>query len=65
MSGNEIAERTDSVEITVNAKGDVAYKVKAYDGDVLSAAMKTAKAIRLVREDVEDFKRSEYKSPSG
>jgi hypothetical protein len=30
----EIGEKTDSTEFSVNAKGELAYKVKCYDTDI-------------------------------
>ena len=53
----EIADKTDSVEFSVNAKGDVTYKVKACDVDVDKAADRAAIALGKARDFAESFKK--------
>lgn len=42
----DIVEKTDSAEITINAKGDPSFKVKIYDEDGEVAVEKTIVAMQ-------------------
>ena len=52
----EIVEKTDSAEISVNAKGDYSYKVKTYADEVLQATDRAVEAIIRLSEQVHALK---------
>lgn len=57
LTSAEMAERLDSVEISQNAKGEVAFKVKAYGTDIEEAVRLALPALDEVRAELEKRKK--------
>lgn len=55
----EIADKTDSVEISVNAKGDISYKVKAYAETAQEALLRAESTLVEARNFVERMKKGD------